>query len=240
MIALDTNLLKNFEKIFIQKSNIAITDNIKRLLKYIQLPIVVSSHQNEKYSNAQYIKQLRGYIKIVDKANDTQLINSTKYKLMLTTNRSSSNMINIKNDNLKHILSASCSNSTQKIKAKEHIKSLIQDAKEINIYDKYLSKINDDGRDIWNITNLQILKDILPQKENITINIYCKYDWDGKDREDDLDTFYPDWTINKFDWDNNMHDRYIIVDKLSILLSSGFEHLSQTSSKDFTYIIEDI
>nr|MDA3907681.1 hypothetical protein [Sulfurimonas sp.] len=46
------------------------------------------------------------------------------------------------------------------------------------------------------------------------------------------------WSLQVGTLTSNMHDRYIETDKVKILLSSGLEHLSSSSNKDFTYIVD--
>lgn len=238
MLALNNELLKDFERIFINKEAVNIDDKIQNLIKYLHLPVLISTHQDNKYKNPQLIKQYRSFTKIVDKSDDKQLVEATKLKVMLSTSNTSTSFteLDISSNKLSPNFSATYKARENRDSAKEHIKALLQDANKIEIYDRYLSVIDSNtGYDVWNRKNLDLLKAILPQK-TIDIEIYCEYNWDDT-RKYDLESFCGDWNVIKQNWDYKMHDRYIITDKVEILLSSGLSNLDNSSSKDFSYIV---
>jgi len=237
MLALNQELLSHFETIFIKKQTIAIDTKIQNLVKYLHLPVLISTHQDNKYTNPQIAKQGGNLFRVVNKQNDEALVKATKLKLMLSTDGTQATYpkVNITSDKLSPNFSATYKARQSRAKAKAHIKALLEDASSIEIVDKYLS-VNNGTFDTWQRVNLGILKTILPQK-TITLNIYCDNDW-STTREQDLTSFYTGWSVVKQNWNNSTHDRYIITDKVEILLSSGLSNLDDSSSKDFSYIVK--
>jgi hypothetical protein len=239
MLALDDELLKEYFAFEHNRVKDYDKTTIIKLFKYLQ-PFKMSVRQKEALGlSDEKIKSLRdiGLLKIYRFKNENDLIKNTKLKLMLTKDRADGTYpypyINILDDEVDVSFTATYKSGENRDKAVEHIRALLLDAKEINIYDRYLSKVNY-SNDSWDI-NKELLIKILPQKD-MMITIYCEYDWDTN-RKNNLILVYSDWTINKEDFDRNIHDRYIETDKVIILLSSGIINLSSTS-KDFTYIVK--
>lgn len=238
MLALSNKLLKDFETIFIKKELINIDDRMQKFIKYLHLPILISTHQDNKYKNPQIAKQGGNLFKIVNKNDDSELVKATKLKVMLSTSNTSTSFteVDISSNKLSPNFSATYKVGENRDSAKEHIKALLKDGNKIEIYDRYLSSIDSsNGYDVWINKNLALLKAILPQK-NINVDIYCEYNWNNN-RERDLKNLCGDWNVVKQNWDYNIHDRYIITDKVEILLSSGLSNLDNSSSKDFSYIV---
>jgi len=253
MLALDDELLKEYFAFEHNRVKDYDKTTIIKLFKYLQ-PFKMSVRQKEILElSDEKIKSLRetGVLKIYKFDTEDDLIKNTKLKVMLTKDRIGGSYpypyINILDDEVDVSFTATYKgrdeknnkNGENRDKAIEHIKALLSDANYINIYDSYLSKINihkitKKKTDSWNI-NKKVLKKILPQKE-ISINIYCHYDW-GETRKSDLLIIYSNWKIVKQKWNFDIHDRYIETDKVIILLSSGFINLASTR-KDFTYIIK--
>lgn len=67
MLALSNNLLKDFETIFIKKELINIDDRMQKFIQYLHLPVIISTHQDDKYKNPQIAKQGGSLFKIVKK-----------------------------------------------------------------------------------------------------------------------------------------------------------------------------
>jgi len=241
MLALECELIKEY--IYFQKNQKDKYDKetIIKLFKYLQLPFKMSVEQKIHIDlSDEIVKSLAdsNIIRIRNYRDENALINATKLKIMLSKDRNDGTYpypyINILEDETDISFTATYRSGESRDKAKEHIKALLEDASFIKIYDRYLSKINN-GSDSWS-TNKQILLDILPQK-TIQIDIYCQSNWDNS-RETDLAMGCTLWTINKQAWDYAIHDRFIETDKVIILLSSGMINLSNTSTKDFTYIVK--
>lgn len=237
MLALDKNLLEKFEELFIRKKPTNIDEQTKNFIKYLHLPVLISTHQDSKYKHPNIAKQSGNLFNITQKQNDEELIQATSLKLCLCSDNviNTDLRLNINDDDISPKFSATYQENQSRQKARMHIKALLKDANSIKIYDKFLSAKNGNF-DVWTRINLTILSEIFPQK-NIDIEIYCENDWDNN-RKTDLENIYNDWNIIKRNWDNNIHDRYIKTDKVSILLSSGISNLADNSRKDFTYIVE--
>lgn len=238
MLALNQELLRDFETMFVRKQAIFIDEKIQSLVQYLHLPVLVSTHQDSKYTNPAIAKQGGNLFKVTNKTDDESLVKATKLKLMLGTDSTQTTYpkVNIISDKLSPNFSATYRARESRAKAKAHIKALLEDATSIEIVDKYLSSVdNRTGYDVWNRKNLGILQTILPQKA-ITLTICCDNDWNTT-REQDLINFFSDWNIVKKSWNNSIHDRYIITDKVEILLSSGLSNLGDSSSKDFSYMV---
>ena len=241
MLAIESNLISEY--IAFQRKDISKYNNetISKLFKYIH-PFKMSVTQKNSIGLSDEEAQALSagdFVKIRNFNNENELIQNTTFKIMLSKANSNQTLsypyINILNDETDISITATYKDSESRLKAREHIKALVNDAIEIKIYDRYLSKINRDN-DSWNSVNLQLLLDILPLKR-ISIKIYCEYNWNNS-RKMDLKNYYNNWNISKYDYPRNMHDRYIETDKVIILLSSGFIHLADSSSKDFTYSVK--
>ena len=234
-LALDDELLKEYFAFMNNNGNDYDRNNIVKLFKYLQ-PFVILRSQKEDLGIEDALMNTYcddGFMTIINDCDEETLIKNTKLKVMLTSNKKNYPYINILDDEVDVSFTATYKGGENRDKAKKHIKALLSDANEINIYDRYLSKVNH-SNDSW-ILNKEILLDILPQKMMI-LNIYCEYNWNIS-RKNDLTSVYIDWTINKEDFDRNIHDRYIETDKVTILLSSGIINLASTL-KDFTYIVK--
>ena len=237
MLALEDNLISEYIAFQKGKKSEYTRDTIIKLFKYLHLPFKMSVKQkNDIGLDDAIAKSLsdNGTVKIGNFIDEDALIEATKLKLMLAKDRTCGTYpypyINILDDETDVGFTATYKSGDNRDKAIEHIKALLKDANSIKIYDKYLS-----ANSSWN-NNKQVLFDILPEK-TIQIDIYCDIHWNIS-RITDLTTFCSEWTINKNNWDDTIHDRYIETDKVIILLSSGFIHLSTTSIKDFTYVVK--
>ncbi|MFZ2967549.1 MAG: hypothetical protein WA080_00670 [Sulfuricurvum sp.] len=232
MLALDVQLLADFETLFIEKKAITIDKKIQNLIKHLHLPIVISTHQNQKYTDPRITKQGGSYFKIVNKRNDEELVQSTRLKLMLIdkfiTSAPTFTTVNISglSEKLQPKYGATYPNAADKNKAQAHIKALLSDAHWIKITDGYMA--NND----WN-SNKALINTLIPHKKldlTIVTNNFTQ--------KSDLEAICNTWNVKTPQFPSNIHDRYIETDKVKILLSSGLFHLSSNSNKDFTYIIE--
>jgi len=242
MLALQCDLISEYIAFQRGKRNDYSKDTIIKLFKYLHLPFKMSVDQKNHIGLDNAIAKALSdseTVKIRTFRDEEALINATKLKVMLANDRSCGTYpypyINILKDETDVSFTATYKGGENRDKAREHIKALLKDANSIKIYDRYLSKINN-GNDSWSNTNKQVLLDILPQK-TIQIDIYCQSNWNSS-RIRDLTTICSQWIINKKSWDTTIHDRYIETDKVIILLTSGLSHLSNNSTKDFTYIVK--
>lgn len=180
-------------------------------------------------------------IEIIDTCSDDDMVQASVLKLMLvdTLLRTSYINLNITNDfeKLKQKYGARYPNAIDKDKAQKHIKALLSDAHYVIITDGYIGTSRK-----WD-DNKILIADIVPNN-NIDLTIV------GFNKENNIDvidssskaelrTIIPNLSDVKGKiLPQNIHDRYIETDKLRILISGGLEHLSLSSDKDFTYIVE--
>lgn len=217
----------------------------QKLLKYIHTFPLKRNHP--LMQDPSLIGQWDGsdpLIEISDELDDIVLVESSRLKLMLIDRVSATTSlfttINILNTNEKLQLKygATYPNLTDKDKAQAHIKALLSDASWIKITDGYIA-----ARSSWN-TNKSLIQTLLPRSSiNVTIVgadvEQRKMSLDGT-QKNEIEAICPNWNnVSCLAFNtSNMHDRYIETNKVKILLSSGLYHLSTSSAKDFTYIIE--
>ena len=213
---------------------------IRKLFKYIQpFPLKDSYDLMNDPSIAMQLES-DPLIEIVGSCTNEELVQNTILKLMLIDSASSSNYrtlnINDSYEKLKPKYVGTYPNNFGKNKAQEHIKALLSDAQWIKITDGYIATPRQ-----WS-ANKSIVRDIVPIKIlDLTIVGADKDDRRlviNANEKEELKSICNDWTIIGTSLNNNIHDRYIETNKLKILLSSGIEHLSSASNKDFTYVVE--
>jgi hypothetical protein len=207
---------------------------IRKLLKHILVFPLKNSHS--LMQDPAMAMQLEGsdpLIEIIDVLDDAGLVQSSRLKLMLidsailpTPSFTTINITSILPEKLQPKYGATYPNAADKNKAQAHIKALLSDATWIKITDAYLANAD------WN-NNKVLITTLVPHKAldlTIVTNDFTQ--------QNELNTIYNHWNIIAPQFPSNIHDRYIETDKIKILLSSGLYHLSTSSSKDFTYIIE--
>ncbi|MBD5164958.1 MAG: hypothetical protein HDT10_03910 [Helicobacter sp.] len=176
-----------------------------------------------------------------------ELANDTVYKIILSQNKSNFPYINVFNDKIENNLTATFSKQEERTKAKEHFKALFRNAKSLFIYDKYLCDNQDSFKQFaeWCFPK-QKLSIFYPPSSCIPKKIRTNFISAIKILCTELKKICEDWAIKEnLDGEinnsyNELHDRYIIVDrKIQIILTSGIDYLMDTS-KDFTYIIRKI
>lgn len=155
-------------------------------------------------------------------------IHST-YKIILTADDAKKGYpyVNIKNKplRLENNYTASYDIAESRADAIDHIARLCKHAKEVEVYDKYFSA---------KPGNVDLLKQLLPKKK-LTIKIS---DLTAAIREE-LEKWHDKWTVERHTG-LGRHDRYLVIDgSLEVILSSGFDHLGDTSG-DLTYILRPI
>jgi len=235
-LALNNSLIDEYLKYKFQDDYTPNT--IRKLFKYIQ-PFSIREGFSDDPSMAMQMES-DPLIEIVDNCSDEELVQDSILKLMLVDKASfvSYRTLNIDDgyEKLKPKYVGTYLNSMGKDNAQQHIKALLSDAKYITITDGYIASWNS-----WN-SNKLLLQDIIPFKE-LDLNII------GADKEakrfslsasekSELENLCDSWTVKVNAIGQNIHDRYIETDNLKILLSSGISHLSSTSNKDFTYVVE--
>ncbi len=219
---------------------------IRQLLKHIHTFYLKKNHP--LMSDPSSIGQLDGsdpLIEISDEIDDSILVQTSRLKIMLINKVISPlpsfttlNILNI-NEKLKLKYGATYPNQLDKNKAQEHIKALLSDAVWIKITDSYI----DYDASQW-LENKSTITNIIPKKV-IDLTIVSGSQTSNREKlnsikEEELRIICSFWIVKPSQIlnTNRIHDRYIETDKVRILLSSGLYHLSSTSTKDFTYVIE--
>lgn len=214
---------------------------IKELLSYHIKPFLYNKAQAERlniYMPRELEIQLQH--KGVNNLRLEELAAHTFYQGILSTSKDSFPYVNIRSssEKIRTVVAGSYYARESRQKAISHIKSLCKDAKEIVVFDKYLSATT-------SANALDALSRILPQNKEVRIVIHNRDEYGGngsiiydyKDVERRLCGFYA-WTIEEKELRvNSHHDRYLVIDgKREIVVSSGFSYLGD-DQKDVTYII---
>lgn len=240
-IALKDSLIDEYLKYKFQDSYNPTT--VRKLLKYIQ-PFAIRE-DNEWLQDPSILSQLENdpLIELIDNCSDSDLVQNTVLKLMISDTILSSSAsyisLNLNNtlEKLQQKYVATYPTSQGKTRAQEHIKALLSDAKWVVITDGYIATSHQ-----WE-NNKSIIADIVPLR---SLNLKIVGADKGQSRnvlsaieKSELEALSSNaWMIQPTSLTNNTHDRYIETDKLKILLSSGLEHLSSNSNKDFTYVVD--
>ncbi|WP_276951314.1 hypothetical protein [Helicobacter rodentium] len=223
---------------------------VKRILHYYKPPILLSGKYMELYYqnyDAEILSQLFGKGDYSPNSSLEELSNKTLYKVILSQNKNNFPYVNIFNDRMENNLTATFNKNEERTKAKEHFKALFCNAKTIFIYDNHLcdnqGSFKKFAEECFPKQKLSIFyppSSCIPKKIRTNfisaIKILCAElkkiceDWNIKENLDgEINNSY-----------NELHDRYIIVDrKIQIILTSGIDYLIDTS-KDFTYIIRKL
>lgn len=204
---------------------------IKRLLHYYKGEIISNIAQYQR-CNVDLDRKLEISLRKADlkQQNLEELAeNHTLYKIILNTERSDFPYVNImdeENEKIENNYSSSYDVADSRKKALLHLKAICSHAKEIIVYDKYFS---------CKSHNVETLIKLLPRKK---VDIYYNHISNSDILK--MQSVCNEWNFVCSQDIKNKHDRYIIINKsIEIILSSGFDHLSQTS-EDFTYIIRPI
>lgn len=249
-VILEKNLIESFFKFFLFKS-----DEEKIILKLLNhfKPFVIAEKQLKKQLTELLGEENRltqilmtngcGFWKTVEYDGELytkdfyiDMLEKSKYKILLTKYSSSLNYLECHKicitDKTTHVFANELKSGNSREEAKIHIFSLIKNAKEITIIDKFLYKENVINNLIKWFNQNQLNKSI-----KITLKGNGELSCDevkNRFNQNSYTETYP-YTI-----DNYTHDRYIIIDDIiSINLTSGLENLFN-NGKDFTYIISDI
>lgn len=213
---------------------------VEHILHYYKPYILLSKiYMKKYYSDPTILKSIIGANNNIffDESLE-QLANKTLYKIILSKNKNEFPYINIFNDKIENNLAATFSKQEERTKAKEHFKALFHNAKTLFIYDNYLCA-NRNNQDSFK----KFAEECFP-KQKLSIFYPPSLPFPQELRTE-LKSICKDWKITKNPNTNNnynyneLHDRYIIIDrKIQIILTSGIDYLMDTT-KDFTYIIRE-
>lgn len=228
-IVVEDDLFSEYHKF--RNGSVCDTKKIKQLLHFFKNEIVSNIRQYEDNGVAleSNLKTQMSHAGLKRQSLEDLAENCTLYKVILSTSKNTFPYINIMEDNqrLESNFSASFDMSESRTFALNHLTAICLHAKKIVVYDKFFSQKK---------SNINLLESILPKKN---IEITCNNEIEDADIEE-LKRRCNMWTFTKDPHMKNRHDRYLIVDdRLEIILSSGFDHLGNTSS-DFTYLLRPI
>ena len=210
-------------------------DIVQRLFQYFKGLFITNTAQMKRIGREltpEVEQQLRGAGYTTQSLED--LAKKTVYKIILTTDNNTFPHVNIHGDAIENNLSGCFMRGDRREKAISHIKALCDKAKEVFIYDKYITSGGSERR---NQENLNCLASLFPRKH---LRIVHR---DGHLKEADINFLMG--ICNKWTFEKKMdlpdhHDRYLIVDnKMEIVLTSGFSSLTDTT-KEFIYIVRPV
>jgi len=159
--------------------------------------------------------------------NLEELAQKTIYKIILSSKRSDYPYVNIYNDSFSNFYTIAYKKNEERTKLHYYLQSMFEDARQICIYDNYLSER-------WN-TAKQIF-DLMPQGK-LNFFIY-KIE---QQHITDLKNICNDWKIKDTNnFYSGCHDRYIRIEKnnffIEIIITSGIDYIFETQ-KEVTLII---
>lgn len=206
------------------------TKKIKQLLHFYKNEIVSNIRQYEDNGVAleSNLKAQMSHAGLKRQSLEDLAENCTLYKIILSASKDTFPYVNIMdcNQRLESNYSASFDMAESRAFALSHLAAMCFHAKKIVVYDKYFSQKKN---------NINLLVSMLPKKK-IEISYNEIEDADIVE----LKRQCPDWNFIKNPLMKKRHDRYLIVDdRIEIILSSGFDHLGDTSS-DFTYLLRSV
>lgn len=199
---------------------------IEKLFNYYKPTYITNKAQLDRINHSSDKNLISSLIKSGLK-NQTleELASKTKYKVILSTDRSDYPYVNINNDNVENNFTGTFLRNESRDKAIKHIKALCNEAEKfIIVYDKYFSEKDENADTLINLFPNRKLK-IIYQLNTLSNN-----------QKDKLQKACPKWTLgdDKF---QDSHDRYLIIDnKVEIILTSGVWYLNNIS-KEITYIV---
>lgn len=162
----------------------------------------------------------------------SKALSKTIYKICLSNTKKDFPYVNINGDEIENNLTGTFKSSSRD-KAIAHIKTLLENANYIVIYDKFISS---------NFNSFEkFIKQCVPKKQ-LTLECFGL----EQERKTKIKQIHNDYTVkdypanNTSPYQNGFHDRYILVDgKVEIILTSGIDYL-MNNENDFTYIIRKL
>lgn len=230
-VVLDDELFKDYHKFKkgekLEKDEV---ERIKCLLHYFKGELITNIAQYERTGLPLDIalKKKLAQSGLKKQSNEELAQSHTTYKVILCCGRCDFPYVNVTSseEKIENNLSSFYDIAEKRDKAIKHLKALCIGAKKIVVYDKYFAEPDKEAR------NIGTLIKILPQKK-LTILLSAITPNGIQTLKDTC----VDWDPQFDSTLKGRHDRYVIVDdKLEIVLSSGFDHLSADSS-DFMYVV---
>lgn len=212
---------------------------IERILYYYKQYVLLRKEYMRRYYDSETLKSILGQKTSLEYSDDLECLSkNTIYKIILSEKQYNFPYVNIFEDKIENNLTASFIKNEDRKRAKEHLKALFLNANHLFVYDKFIN--NNQKRFI------EFAKECFPRKK---LNIFYPIENGMKfpnNLRTDLKNICKKWEI-KVNQDpvikqeyNDLHDRYIIIDrKIQIILTSGIDNLMDIE-KDFTYIIREL
>lgn len=227
-------------------------ERIKTLLAFYK-PHAINKQQYERIGHALESNYLTGlmqtpmapFLKFTGSLEDLSLM--TTLKLILDDKRRDFPYVNIKGASSIELNYTGTFKGVAKEDCKSHLKALCKNAKQIEIWDRYLytNKLSPDESDSKCYELLKKIIDIV-DNENVKELIIYDYNYDNSDIKKSVDRIKTENVCSHLKRDpvgaseKNYHDRYIKITSdanvLEVLLSSGFDNLFD-DDKDFTYVV---
>lgn len=227
-IVIDDDLFREYHKF--QKGEKFDQKKIKQLLHYYKKSLIsnIKQYEDNGIELSPNLKSQMAHSGLRKQSLEELAENCTLYKIILSSTKNTFPYVNIMDEKqrLENNYSASFDMAEPRELAIKHLASICLHAKKIVLYDKYFSSKE---------TNIDLINKILPKKKLEII-----YNDINENHINLMQQNCSQWSFTKNPRMTNRHDRYLIVDdQLEIILTSGFDHLNDTSG-DFTYIVRYI
>lgn len=227
-IVIDDDLFREYHKF--QKGEKFDQKKIKQLLHYYKKSLIsnIKQYEDNGIELSPNLKSQMAHSGLRKQSLEELAENCTLYKIILSSTKNTFPYVNIMDEKqrLENNYSASFDMAEPRELAIKHLASICLHAKKIVLYDKYFSSKE---------TNIDLINKILPKKKLEII-----YNDINENHIKLMQQNCSQWSFTKNPRMTNRHDRYLIVnDQLEIILTSGFDHLNDTSG-DFTYIVRYI
>lgn len=226
-------------------------DRVEKTLHYYKgYPIFTKNYFNIYYGDRNIQSNVLQSTSHIDWDSLESVCKSTIYKVILSSQRNVSfPYVSIYDDKIESNFTATFLKNEPRQKALEHLRSLLESARCIFIYDLYLANN-------W-ASFISFAQKCFPQKQ---LSIFYPKEIDSGGNASyhhikqeqkltqqqcgqiiqagqSLWSFKPDRNHQSF---SNLHDRYLIIDnKIEVIFTSGIHHLINTD-KDFTYIVRQL
>lgn len=244
-IVLEESLINEFFKFYYNKNyNPEIIQKIFNHFKPFLLTNeqIVKYFENDNIALQQALSTQIPYCEYIDTDSELysenfykEMLEKSKYKILLTQNAISLNTLDCHKicikDDATHFFAKKFDSSSNRDKAQKHIISLMKNASQITIIDRFLYKED-------------IIKSLINWFTANQLNHKIEFTLKGQKSQLSRNTITSRFNNKGYNVtckliDDTTHDRYIIIDdNISINLTSGLEYLFKTN-KDFTYIISE-
>lgn len=163
------------------------------------------------------------------------LARKTLYQLILTEDETHRQLpyFNIKQKNVESNYTITCAKGNDRKDLQNHIERLCASAKKILICDQYFIE---NWRNTFALFN-RILPRHTMKIEYVETNTHAQF----SDKISAIKKICRDWILEEYHGSQyeNLHDRYLVIDHLQIILTSGFDYLWNTN-KEITCVFREL